>query len=120
MCSAGDIATTYSEKMQLYMKEFELYVMAGQLDKAELASNRAVNLGNTMERQEMKDAIKEFYIKEAEALEKNQKKRAAMEIYEKLMRTALSDREREIIKKRLIDLYDKFGKYQESRMLKGL
>ena len=78
-----------------------------------------MNQANTIEKQDIYFMIKDFYKKQAEIYEKEMKRAHAARIYEKLLEMDISDLEREEIKKKLLELYEKLGKFEEMKRLSG-
>jgi len=118
MSSMAEMAITFNDKMQAYIKETELWIKAARYDDADEAFRKALASGNTKEKEEMKSAIKELYKKQALAYEKANKKGSALKIYEKLFSIS-SDLEKEEIKNKLLYFYEKLGKIREYNMLKS-
>ena len=111
--NAGIISIAFTEKVKHYMKETELYIRADSFDRADEAMRKAMNQANTMEKQDIYFAIKDFYRRQAEAYEKEMKRNHALRIYEKLLEMKISDMERKEIKEKLLNLYEKLGKRRE-------
>lgn len=116
MSAVAELAGTFRDKVQAYMKETELWIKAAYYDKAEDSFKKALASGNTKEKEEMKKAIKELYIKQAQAYEKANRNSNALKIYELLLRTADPAKTIEI-KKKLLDLYKRLGKIREYTVL---
>ncbi len=111
--NAGIIAIAFSEKIKHLVKESELYIKAGSFDRAEEAMKKAMNQANTVEKQDIYFAVKDFYKRQAEVYEKELKRNHAVRIYEKLLEMKISEMERKEIKERLLNLYEKLGKRRE-------
>lgn len=118
MSSMAEMAVTFNDKIQAYIIETVLWIKAAKYDEADGAFRKALASGNTLEKEEMKQAIKEFYKKQALVYEKSNKNGSALKIYEKLMSMA-NDLEKEEIKNKLLFLYEKLGKIREYNMLKN-
>ena len=116
--NAALISIPFSEKMNYFVKEAELYVQAGDFEKADLARKKAMSEANSIEKNEIYFTIKEFYKKAAEDYEKDLKRAHAARIYEKLLEMKINDIERKEIQERLMGLYDKLGKTKEYLLLK--
>ena len=65
------------------------------------------------------EKTKEFYKKQAEAYEKDNRRSHALKIYEKLLLMGPSDQEREEIKAKLTKLYEQTGRLKDYFRLKG-
>ncbi|HUW43803.1 MAG TPA: hypothetical protein VMV95_02500 [Bacillota bacterium] len=116
--NAAMVSIPFSEKMKYFVKEAELYISAGDFEKAEGAQKKAISEANSIEREEIYFTIKEFYKKEAETYEKNLKRAHAARVYEKLLEIRISDLERKEIREKLMGIYDKLGKTKEYLILK--
>lgn len=115
--SAAELAATYKEKIDAYMKETELWVRAAQYDKADEAFRKALASGNGQEKAEMKRAIKELYRKQAVAYEKSIRNSNALKVYQKVLEMATDEAEKTEVKRKLLDLYKKLGKIREYSVL---
>ena len=111
---------TFKEKIENYIKEIESYIKGGDFFEAEKSFRRAVSEANIREQEEVKLRVKAIYKKEAEELEKQGKLNQASKFYEGLLKTNLPDIEKKQIKEKLISIYEKIGKYNEAKMLRGL
>jgi len=116
MDAVAELAGTFKDKMQAYMKETELWIKAAQYDRAEDAMKKAVASGNEREKPEMKKAIKELYSKQAGIYERANRNSNALKIYEILLRIA-DEPEKPEIKKKLLEMYKKLGKIREYTVL---
>ena len=116
--AAAELAATFKEKMQAYMKETELWIKASQYERAEEAFRKALASGNTQEKFEMKRAIKELYKKQALVYEKSGRNSNALRIYQKVIEIA-DESEKLEIKKKLLELYKRLGKIREYSVLQA-
>jgi len=115
---AALISIPFSEKINHFVKEAELYIKAGDFEKADEAMKKAMSQANSVEKGEIYFTIKEFYKKEAEAYERDLKRAHAARVYEKLLEMKISDSERKEIREKLMDIYDRLGKTKEFLILK--
>ncbi|MCK5043977.1 hypothetical protein KAR52_03190 [Candidatus Pacearchaeota archaeon] len=113
------ISIAFSEKIKYYVKAVELYIRAGFFDKADSSMRKALNQANEQQKQDIYSIVKNFYKQQAEIYEKEFKRNHAVKIYEKLLEININDFEREEIKKKLLDLYEKLGKFKEYSILQG-
>jgi len=118
MSAVAELAGTFKDKMQAYMKETELWIKSSYYDRAEDAFKKALASGNAREKEEMKKAIKEFYKKQALAYEKANRNANAMKIYELMLRTA-DETDKPELKNKLLEFYKKLGKIREYTVLSG-
>ena len=116
--NAAGVSIPFSEKIKHFVKETELYIQAGNFEKADEARKKALSEANSAEKNEISFTIKEFYKKQAESFEKNLKRAHATRIYEKLLEMGISDFEKKEISGRLLEMYDKLGKIKEYDILK--
>lgn len=115
---AALISIAFSEKIKHYVKEAELYIKSGNFEKADEAVKKAGSNANASQKAEILFAIKNFYKRQAEIYEKEKRRNNASRIYEKLLQMKLSENEKQEIKERLLELYEKLGKFKECSVLK--
>ncbi len=108
----------FSEKIKHYVKEAELYIKAGAFEEVNEAMKKAMNQANAIEKQDIYFAIGDFYKRQAEIYEKEMKRNHAVRIYEKLLEMNITDLEKQEIKEKLLELYEKLGKLKEYFILK--
>jgi tetratricopeptide (TPR) repeat protein len=119
MSAMAEMALTYKEKIESYMRETELWIKAGMYERADESFRKALASGNNIEKEEVKYRIKEFYKKHAQNYEKLSKNANALKVYEKLLQMAITDSEKLEIKKKLLYFYGKLGKIREYTLLKS-
>ncbi len=117
--NVGMNSLTFKDKQESYLKEAKTYILAGKFEDSDKALKRALTEANSREKQELYNKIVAFYMEIGEKYDKNLKREKASKIYEKLYRMRLSDEEKEVIKEKLLDLYEKLGKRAEADFLKG-
>lgn len=108
--SLAIISIAFTEKINNHIKESKSYIKAGNFSKSDEALKKAMNEGNSVQKNEIYQEIKNFYKKFAEDYEKDMKRNNASRIYEKILEMKISDKERQEIKEKLIQLYEKLGK----------
>lgn len=111
--NAAMIVIPFAEKIKLHLKEAELYIKAGDFLKVDEAMKKAVANSTAKDGLEIYSTVKELYKKQAEAYEKSKRRNQALRIYEKLLEIRMSDEERQEIKKKLTESYEKLGKFKE-------
>lgn len=116
--NAAMVSIAFSEKINHYMKEAELYIKADDFEKSDEAMKKAMSQANSTEKNEIYLAIKELYKRQAEAYGKNLKRASVARVYERLLEMKISDSERKEIKEKLLEIYDKLGKTKEYLILK--
>lgn len=123
----GEAAKKYKEianmtlsqeiKNELFLKEIELYIKAGDFERADIAAKSLVSGNNSVQKTDIEFKIKNFYKKQAEKYEKENRKGHAVRCYETLMHINLDVLEKEEIKKKLIRLYEQLGRVKEYMIL---
>lgn len=108
--SLAIISIAFVDKINNYVKESKSYVKAGDFLRADEAMKKAMNEGNVIQKNEIYEEIKNFYKKIAEDYEKEMKRNKASGVYEKLLEMKINEVERQEIKEKLIELYEKLGK----------
>lgn len=114
------VSIAFSEKIKYHVKEAELYIKTGNFNKVDIAINKARNEANASQKSEIYFVIKEFYKKQAQIYEKDMKRNKASRIYEKLLQMKISEQEKHEIKEKLLDLYEKLGKFKERSALERI
>ena len=110
----------FKEKVMYHMKEAESYIKAGSFREADSATSKAMNQANTFEKNDIMSSVKQFYRRQAETYEKNMRRNNATRLYEKLLEISQTETERMPIREKLMDLYQKLGKFREYNAIKGL
>lgn len=118
MRTSADINTTFEGKMNDFMKSVDLFIKGGNYDDADASFNKALVLGNQRQKDDIKLKRKELYKAQAKDLFKKDKRKHAMDIYEKLLTLDLTPAERDEVNKTLSGLYEKLGKVKEFYGLK--
>ena len=116
--ASADINTTFDSKIGDFMKAVELFVKAGNYDEADNTFNKAIVLGNQIQKGQMKARRKELYFAQAQEFMKRDKRTHAAETFEKCLTLELSDIERKMAQNALLDLYQKLGKIRDYYNLK--
>ena len=116
----ASISIAFAEQIKNHLKATQYYIKAGFFDKADYAMRKALNEANSVEREEINFAVKDFYKTQAEEYEKVLKRNSAAKIYEKLLEMSITDQERGEIKERLMGLYEKLGRLKEFYTMKKL
>ncbi|MDP4039144.1 MAG: hypothetical protein Q8P57_01010 [Candidatus Pacearchaeota archaeon] len=111
--SAGEINTTFKDKIKDYIKAVELNIKGGDFVEADRIFSQALALGNTQEKFEMKGQLKNFYITQAKLYLKLDRRNHAKLTCEKILTLDLNIGERNEIKKTLLELYNKLGNVRE-------
>lgn len=112
-------SVAFSDKIKHHIKEAEAYIKAGKFHDSDEAVKKALSDANISQKIEVKTTVKNFYKKQAESCEKDNLKNHAVKIYEKMLLMNPSEEEREEIKRRLMNLYEKTGKLKDYFRLKN-
>lgn len=113
-------AIRYTEKIQYYMKEAEMWIQKGDFDRADKAMRHALNEANATQKKEIYSETKRLYFRQAEKYEKDLKRNHALKIYEKLLHTGLEDDERISVREKLIYLYERLGRIKDAEKMRSL
>lgn len=113
----ADLSIGFSEKVKYLVEETEMFIKAGRFEDADNSMRKAMIEANMTERTEIYWEIKNFYKKQAEIYENDLKRNHAAKIYEKLLEMKITDLERRKIKTKLLELYEKLGKFKEHSIL---
>jgi tetratricopeptide (TPR) repeat protein len=116
---AVGLSTSKGENKNLQVKAAQLFIRAGDFNRAEGLIRNAISDANNFEKKDIADGIKKYYIYTAEINEKLRRLGDAVKLYEKIMTLELSDSEKKQIKEKLMFLYDKLGKIREYMLLKN-
>ena len=116
--NAAMVSIAFSEKINHYIKEAELYIRADDFEKSNEAMKKAMSQANSSEKEEIYLTVKNFYKQKAEAYERNLKRAHAAVVYEKLLEMKISDPEKKEIREKLLGIYDRLGKTKEYLILK--
>jgi len=118
MAIAAELAYTYREKIDYYLKEAELRILAEDYDLADRAIQNVIRDAGEIQNKEVRRKINSVYRKQAEHFELMNQNSKALKIYEKLVQTT-DDAEKPALKGKLLALYEKLGKIREFMALKG-
>ena len=110
---------TFKDKIKYLVKGTEMQVKAGNFHDADDYLKKALGQANSSQKEGILSEVKEFYKKQGELYEKENKRGQAMRVYEHLAGMRLSDVERFKVKEKLLELYDKTGSIRKFKLLKG-
>ncbi|MFH1607731.1 MAG: hypothetical protein ABIA78_01210 [archaeon] len=117
--SVAKVSIAFSEKIKFHLREVEMYIKAKDFVKVDEAVRKTMSEANLTEKEDIMFSVKSMYRKEAENYEKQMKRNNAVRIYERLIEMKMLETEKNTIREKLIDLYNKLGKFEEARRLKG-
>jgi len=118
MNSSAEINTTFDGKMKDFMKATDLFVKAGMFDESDVAFGKALACVTDKQKVELKVKRKDMLKVQAKALLKRDKRRNALEVYEKLASLDLSPEEKTDVQSNLMQLYEKLGRVRDFYTLK--
>ena len=114
----ADMSVTFKEKIEAYLQEVEMWIRAGEYVTAEDIMKRALANATVAEKASIKERVKQAYKNQAALFEKRNERNKALKIYEKLYSIETNPSEKEFLRQKLLELYDKTGKVREYMMLK--
>lgn len=120
MKASADINTTFDGKLNDFVKSTELFVKGGNFDEAEVSYAKALGCANTMQKEIIKGKRKDFYRAQAKEYLKKDKRKHAMDAYEKILMLDLNPQEKQEVQAALLPLYEKLGKVTEFYNLKKI
>jgi len=110
----------FREKIKYFVEEAKEYIRKSDFIEADKASKRALSEATIEQRKEIAQDILAFYKEIAQELEDDLKRNQASKVYEKLLKMNISDEEKEEIKEKLKELYERLGRIREIKMLDGV
>ena len=120
MANKASMDVLLKDRIESYLKSAELYAQAGKVNYAEDIFLRAHREATKEQQGKIELAKKNIYSRFAKELYTAGKKAHALKFYEKLIRMQIDPAEKEIVKKRLIEIYTSLGMFQESKLAEGL
>ena len=111
--AAADINTTYEAKMNDFVKSAELFIKSGNFAEVDISVTKAIAVANERQKVDVKMKVKEAYKMHAQEAMKRDKRKQAMDVYEKLLTLDLMPNERKEMQTTLLELYQKLGKIRE-------
>ena len=112
--AAAEINTTFEGKMSDFMKSMQLFIAGGNFEEAEISFAKALACSDGMQKERIKLQRREAYKKQAQEYFKKDKRKHAMETFERLLNlTDLTPNERRETQVVLLGLYEKLGKITE-------
>ncbi len=113
---AADCATTYKDKIDFYMKEITFLLKVNDFMKLDNAAKKAlICTTNQVEKQAIKDKIKNEMLNLAKDYETRNKRSNAAQLYERLMDMSITnDAEKKELMGRVATLNSRLGKIKEA------
>jgi len=115
---AADINTTYEGKAGDFIRSADLFIKGGNFSEADISVAKALATANDKQKVAIKIKVKEAYKAQAKEFMSKDKRKHALETYEKIASMDLDPLEKKEIQQQLLFLYDKLGKIVESASLK--
>ncbi len=115
--SLGIISITFTDKVKYFLIAAEFYIKDGAFEQADYAMKKAMAEANSFERGEIYHSLKQYYKNQATEFESQGKRNKASVIYEKILSMKITHTEEKEIRKKLLDLYEKLGKFKEYSLL---
>ena len=112
--SGAEINTTSVAKIADFMRSTDLFIRGGAVDQAESAFGKALAYADGIQRDRLKNQRKELYKKQAQEYVSKDRRKNAMDLYEKFISLPDLDLgEKREAQEVLLSLYDKLGKIRE-------
>lgn len=115
--AAAEINVTYDAKVNDYMKSCELFIKAGNFDESDVSFSKALASSSERGKEALRAKRKAAYWQQAATFLKRDKRKHAMETYEKMLTIELAGDDRKKIQDELVNLYGKLGKVKEQMSL---
>ncbi|MFH1501047.1 MAG: hypothetical protein ABIE22_03835 [archaeon] len=117
MSSVAEVSISFRDKRDAYMKEVELWVKSGNMEMFDSAMTKVLSNAHGPEKDDIRSAVKNLLRRQAQVYEKSMKRAAALKLYEKLYQMA-EPYEKDEIKIKLKELYNRLGKIKEYMALR--
>lgn len=116
---AAEINATFEGKMQDFVKSMELYIKGCNFDEAEVSFGKALACASDLQKEHLRTRRKEAYKSYANECIGKDKRRHAMEAYQKYLSLSdLNNQEKKDAQTTLLALYEKLGKIMEYNTLR--
>jgi tetratricopeptide (TPR) repeat protein len=111
---------SFKYQQENYIKEAKCYIRAGRFDEVNNALKKAFAEANKLDRRKMYDEIVEYYKKIGAEYEESGLPGKSIVLYEKLVRMKLTIEDKELVKNKLMKLYQKMGRRKDYDFLKSV
>lgn len=111
------LSVAFTDKVKYFLIAAEFYIKDGVFNEADSAMKKAMQEANSFEKGEIYHSIKKYYKNQAQEFESQRKINKASVIYEKLLSMKITNQEEVEIRKKLLELYEKLGKFKEYNIL---
>ncbi|MEK6928868.1 MAG: hypothetical protein AABW65_02855 [Nanoarchaeota archaeon] len=111
---SADINSTFEGKMRDFIKSAEMYIKGGNFEESDISMTKAIAMANERQKVEIKIKLKELYKAQAKEFLRKDKRKHAMETYEKILTLNLDPLEKKEAQISLLSLYNKLGRIKDS------
>jgi tetratricopeptide (TPR) repeat protein len=119
MRNVADINTSLDAKANDFLKSMALFMKAGSYDEADLSFKKALAVAAPSKKTEMRMRYKEAYKVQGKEFMKRDKRKHALDVYERLAAMDLNPVEKKEVETALLFLYERLGKIKEYQNLKS-
>ena len=113
MKNAAEINTTFKGKVMDFMKSVELCIRGGNYTEADQIFAQTLALATDRERPELKVLLRGYYMTQARAFVKADKRTHAKKAYEKILTLEPNPQEKKEAQDQLLGLYQKLGNIRD-------
>ncbi|MEK6893530.1 MAG: hypothetical protein AABX07_04970 [Nanoarchaeota archaeon] len=113
MRNVADINTTNEGKVNDFAKSMDLFIKSGNYSEAELSLKKAIAVATDTQKVALKLRMKELFKAQAKEYLAKDKRKHAVETYEKMLEIGLNPIERREVQNALLQLYQKLGRVQD-------
>jgi hypothetical protein len=110
---SAEINTSSKNKIEEYIKSIALFVKGGHFDESDFSMKKAIGIANESEKREIMNKVRDLYRSEASGALKGDRRKYAMEVFEKLLELNLTESEKNEVTRELMKLYEGLGKMRE-------
>lgn len=117
--NAADLAETFTEKIDLFLRSMLLFVKAQDYLEAEAVMRKALVLASTKEKPEIHKILLNAYLQQAQEFEQKKQFTKAIQVLMRVLTLKIEkDLEREV-KLRIANLYERIGKPIEANRIRS-
>jgi tetratricopeptide (TPR) repeat protein len=113
MRAVADINTTFDGKLNDFLKSMNLFVKANAFGEADVSYKKAIGMATPIQKNSIKLKLKEAYKARAKELMEKDRRKNALDIYERMASLELNPFEKKEVQEALLKLYEKLGKVKE-------
>jgi len=116
--NAADLSKTFKEKIDLLLKSTILFTKASDYGSAEDMIRKAVVLGSSKEKEEIRESLVNIYLKQAQEYEGSKMFNKTIRVLNRLLTLKIDNETRKNTQLRLIYLYEKVGQPIEANKIR--